>query len=124
MYIYISVKVPGYVLALYHLRILLCLFESKILLFLSKVVSLEGLRHYILKQSGCVRLPLPYGCSASFILWKLCDCNSDSKELLLKRPRAFPLRLPDLPGGLKKGDTGVIRATAVRNMGSFVSSYN
>lgn len=50
--------------------------------------------------------------------------NSDSKELLLKKPRTFPLLLPDFPGGLAKGDTGVIRATAVGNMGSCVSSYN
>lgn len=50
--------------------------------------------------------------------------NSDSKELLLKRPRTFPQCLPDLPGGLTKGDIGMIRATAVGIMGSFVSSYN
>lgn len=50
--------------------------------------------------------------------------NSDSKELPLKRPRTFPLCLPDLPGSLAKGDTGLIRATAIGNMGSFVSSYN
>lgn len=49
--------------------------------------------------------------------------NSDSKELLLKRPRTFPLHLPDLAGGLPKGDIRVIRATA-GNTGSFVSSYN
>lgn len=50
--------------------------------------------------------------------------KSDSKELLLKRPRTFPLCLLDFPGGLAKGDTGVIRGTAVGNMGGFVSSYN
>lgn len=49
--------------------------------------------------------------------------NSDSKQLLLKRPRD-PLPLPDLPGGLAKGDIGVIRAIVVGNMSSCVSSYN